>query len=901
MIPDKCNQLWSWTFANFQYSRVEAAPFNTTEGWHIDYADLTSLTCFPSYSIQPVSLTIDITNFTKRSGIRLSEPVSRTSTLLNDFSSTNFSQDLVLEYQAFSGNEYPDTLSLFLLANATLIETDLFHPQTLKAAAETTLQGFAAQAASQILRVPENRTAIGITTYEEQRLQIRTWAVWAMLSCFIILVVCALVVIMFRGQYAISRNPNSIATSAAIAAASPGLMALLSATRNLSNNEFRRHLQHTRTETDSTQLRASSGFSVRVLNSNEEAMQDTQAQKVALDWWRPWSITIPFMVWAISLPLGVIVVLEILQRLSDSRHGITSISPSSIVDHSAASVISSLIMIMIAMSYDSIEFGISTFGPYQTLRRGHAVGRDLLRNNVGQLPLLAIVGAVRDQRVFVALASAAATIGSLLTIIASGLYTTESVPTASNLTVTTADYFGTYWNSSSDGSGLAGITYNLIEHENASYPSYTYKGLAFSALTADSLPQVDGAINATIEVRILARRASLNCTIVPKENITFSTAAQGSADGFSYSTLYMFTVGLPDSCPEFRNLSDNIVSSITFENAIDWKTPNDTDFSYPYASLLNDFEFATGYSNNTDYNDDTIGSGSNAPGCPSLAFIFGLFEQQNISAENVTAMLCVQGLEDVDTRTTFALPSMTVEKDTPPAVDEQSAHWVASEDYVNPFYGPGLTFEPFNDSAQFDGFFQTVLWGTSGVPFEELLGSANEDRLVSAIQGVYREYMAQAISENMRLPYNGTEVGPSYKAHLPDSIERVRLVQNRTSKIVLQSLLGAMLLCGIVVYASSFGLHRLLPHCPWSMAGAMSLVADSEMCERKIMPEGAEFMTDKQLEAALQGYLFNLGWWDMKGGQRYGIDVGVAVTAQIAEQSRKGGPDEQHRSLMALD
>ena len=455
-VPDRCNSFWSWTIANFHYARVDGVPSNTTKGWNIDYTNLTSLTCFPSYSIQPVNVTIEITNFTEASHITLSEPLNRTSVLLENFSVMNFSQDMVTEFQQTALGYNGDRLALFLVANSSLVETDLLDPQTLKHAAETAWTGFAAQAASQIMRIRDHRNITGETIYQEQRLQIRTWIVWVMLSCFIILAGCALVVLAFKGKSVISRNPNSIATNAAVLAASPDLNALLSATRSLSQSELRKRLQHTRTETDGAQLRTSSGFSVRILYPDGECPEHARDQMTVSEWWKPWSITIPFMVWAILLPISVIVTLEILQRLSDSRDGFVNISSSSVVGHSAASVITSLVMITIAMSYDSIEFGMSTFGPYQKLHRGHAtVGRSLIRNSFGQLPLLAIIDAIRDQRFFVALASLAATIGSFLTIIASGLYVAETLPLSSNTTVTTADYFGTYWNSSSGESSTA--------------------------------------------------------------------------------------------------------------------------------------------------------------------------------------------------------------------------------------------------------------------------------------------------------------------------------------------------------------------------------------------------------------------------------------------------------------
>ena len=895
-VPDRCNSFWIWTFANFHYARVEGVPSNTTKGWNINYSNLTSLTCFPSYSIQPVNVTIDITNFTEASHITLSEPLDRTSTLLENLSRMNFSQDMAIEVQE-NAPGYNDSLALFLLANSSLVETDLIDPPTLKDTAETALTGFAAQAATRIMRVKGHRNVEGATSYQEQRLQIRTWIVWVMLSCFIILAVCALVVLAFRGRKVVPRNPNSIATNAAVLVASPDLNALLSATRNLPQSELRRRLQHTRTETDGTQLRTSSGFSVRILHPSGEHVENARDKMTVPEWWKPWSITIPFMIWAILLPISVIVTLEILHRLSDSQDGFVNISSSSVVSHSAASVITSLVMITIAMSYESIEFGMSTLGPYQTLHSGHTTaGRSLIRNSFGQLPLLTIVDAIRDQRFFVALASLAATIGSFLTIIASGLYVAETVPLSTNTTITTADYFGTYWNSSSGESSIAGTTYGLIEHENASYPSYTHKQLAFPSFGLASLPQTDGSMNTSMQLTLPARRASLNCTVAPKENITFQTMAQGTSTGYVYYTNYVFTFGVPASCPEFRNLSDDVVSSISFDYSIDWSFPNDTNLIYPYGAVPNYFDFNVDGALDANYTPNTIGAASNAPGCPSLAFLLGRFEQQHISAENVTAMLCVQGLEEVDALTTVALPDMTIDTSNPPVVDEASARWVVAEDYIGTFYGQGLTFRSYNEDPGFalegGAFFQTVMYGTDGVPFDELVGEANQERLVEAVTDVYRKYMAQVISENMRVPYSeGDAAAPSYAAYLPDARDQVRLVQNSTSKIVLQVLLGVMVACALVVYASSWGLRRLLPRCPWSMAGVMALLADGEVVSgrRRVMPVGAEFMGDKELEGKLEGWVFGLGWWEGKGGKRYGIDVGEALAGGGGEKRRRRG------------
>lgn len=73
-----------------------------------------------------------------------------------------------------------------------------------------------------------------------------------------------------------------------------------------------------------------------------------------------------------------------------------------------------------------------------------------------------------------------------------------------------------------------------------------------------------------------------------------------------------------------------------------------------------------------------------------------------------------------------------------------------------------------------------------------------------------------------------------------------------------------MLACGVFVY-SWRNMRHVLPYSPWSIAGTMSLIAGSEMVERKIIPPGAGFMSDAELAKVFEGYMFSFGWWDTGG------------------------------------
>ena len=80
-----------------------------------------------------------------------------------------------------------------------------------------------------------------------------------------------------------------------------------------------------------------------------------------------------------------------------------------------------------------------------------------------------------------------------------------------------------------------------------------------------------------------------------------------------------------------------------------------------------------------------------------------------------------------------------------------------------------------------DGFIETVLYGTEGIPANELLGPSNANRLVDAIQHVYRKYMAQVINLNMREPIASDTSKPSYRADMLDGTHHFRLKQNNES------------------------------------------------------------------------------------------------------------------------
>jgi len=163
-----------------------------------------------------------------------------------------------------------------------------------------------------------------------------------------------------------------------------------------------------------------------------------------------------------------------------------------------------------------------------------------------------------------------------------------------------------------------------------------------------------------------------------------------------------------------------------------------------------------------------------------------------------------------------------------------------------------------------------------------MVGSTNEERWMQAVRRSYARMMAQFINSDMRQTLSNTASRRSYPGKVLN--EKQRLMQNRESKIALQAMLAFLSASAVFVYARG-NMRHVLHQCPCSIAGIMSLFAGSELCRgNSIIPEGAEFMSDKEMEKALQNYDFSLGWWnvgderdeDLGKKRRFGIDIGKA-------------------------
>jgi hypothetical protein len=161
--------------------------------------------------------------------------------------------------------------------------------------------------------------------------------------------------------------------------------------------------------------------------------------------------------------------------------------------------------------------------------------------------------------------------------------------------------------------------------------------------------------------------------------------------------------------------------------------------------------------------------------------------------------------------------------------------------------------------------------------------------LLDAVRTLYRLYMGQVISNNMRVPVavNGSNLDEAeqnqpktFNATLLIESQR-RMLQHRTPKIILQSLLGSMIACAIAAYALMWDMKRLLYHEPYSTAGVASLFAGGKICTLDSSLENSQGSKSKtELDWTWRKGTFGLGWWNDGNRQRCRVNWGLCDIAQ---------------------
>jgi hypothetical protein len=899
--------------ADIRYNQTLADPsvtyavdeiVNATDGT-TEVKQVTSILCWPSYSVEEVTVTYDMAQ--SPPNITVSESNTRTNRTFPNLSYSSlsdlFTSSLAAVETTFgdivSGAvalEYPDPMFKMMgQVNGGGYQA-LLNATAMSEAAQAVFQNTVVQIVHKNLLRHHTYPLTGTISYSEQRLEIRTVSFALMLSGFAAMIGLSTFVFFTRPMNTVPRDPEPIATTALVLTQSKEVQDLLLASSQISEQALCQKLSHHRFSTDlSNGAKGHRTFEIRATESlvpHDEPLPATKPS--GPHWWKPLWARLPILISLFFLVLALVVVLEVLQRASDRENGITTIPATSGFTITVTTRwIPAVVMVLVATSFNAYDFTTSTFAPYHTLKKSSVpASRSLMSYLVGKLPPHALLVSLRHRHWGPFFSSTAALVGSLLTIIVSGLYTGNNVETFVPFHLQSADSFNPAWPNSVTNDGGAAVVASLTENLNLSYPPFTYGELAFPTLQSLTSASVYGGSNSetTMTVTIPALRASLDCEYLSPRQFNITAGYNPQIDEVSLGV--QGTIPLPENCP-FGGMGGNL-------SYMDLPLAAQSGNS-SYFGLMTDLHvgpWPADYFSSID--ELEIGAQKdNPPGCPSLAFAFGYYDLTDsfdAAQPKATAMFCYQRMQQVLTNVTLTLPGLSIAADQPPIPDESTVKLLSSGPNGETAFEYRIQVHMDNQFSLFtqsqysangssltamDNFFRGVLFGKQPIPQTALVGAANRETVMNGIQGFYRRYMAQAISENMRVKHADSSQAQNFSG-IAINHNNLRLFQNKASKLTLQVMLVFMLICGLLAFVLT-GTKYILPHNPWTIAGKASLLAGSELCSesmRERTPPGALWMSDKELKenGVWQGWLFSLGWWDWKRGERrrWGIDVGQA-------------------------
>ncbi len=254
-------------------------------------------------------------------------------------------------------------------------------------------------------------------------------------------------------------------------------------------------------------------------------------------------------------------------------------------------------------------------------------------------------------------------------------------------------------------------------------------------------------------------------------------------------------------------------------------------------------------------------------------------------AHNVSLVYCVPFLEILYVDAALNLNGMLLNSTT--AV-ESSARFLSN---VSSATEPPLTalnvdlFDNDNPLNELDAFFKTLVLGFQGVPIAELVGREHVDTLLSKMEHLYRQQIAQVMNSEYRITVDELKRrGGTASSTTSDLLETyavninvthngsLRLQQSATATILLEIVLGSVLACSIVALTIARP-NKILPRDPTSLITRLGLFAGSRLLEE--LPAGMEQWDDKKIKSSgiLEGKMFDLGWHGDGENQRFGIDM----------------------------
>lgn len=784
----------------------------------------------------------------------------------------------------------------------------------LMSSAKTVFKGMAAQTMHLVARQPGEKEATGTIEYAGKKLVAYLVSVAFMCTFLGLSVIIAIALIFFAPRAITPHRPGSIASMATIMATSPLLRQVMSGTGKASPLGLRQKLSEFRYKTAVTST--PSTFRIEAVRQMETEAIRPDRKSSTSSWWQPTASQWWFLALAVVIPLAMIGALEAIQRISDSNQGFLSVGRSGLTIFTT--FVPAAVVLVLASMFSRFATMASVFAPFVALKKGHAsADRTVHFNIMGRSLPLAFWRSVKAWHFAVAIFLAANFIAAFLSIVVSSLYSVVEFDRPEDMTIRRMDNFQLANAKLAMQDNHAASMDSLIRYTGMNYSQWTWEGLAFPRFEQNEYPAGKSLGDAPLVAQVQAVRPGLTCSAIPATD-KMITQVEAKQDPASYVKLpyqndywtpvpghitvgFNTTMNFSDYCetPPTKNVSQ--ASWMQY-----FSIPNDTSSAFigkgsvllwNEAEIYGDGAVNTHSSSHANVNFDVADHG-----CPSFAVTLGEIRVEQAGHDgdasswkfkyDLATVVCYQTFEEVSAQVTWQLPDFVLDPKRPPVVDESSAHKLKSSTGSERFQIPvnawleGLTDPVYNrtlpspnngppSNNDLDELIYALVFGKGHATLSDILGEDNACHLGDVVTKVYQDYMAQAVSLNMR---STDDIGKRANGitgtlHIPG---RRRLVQNEPAKIAMQVLLGLLVLC-LAVARPLLRVGKVLPHNPCTIAGMATLLADSNLATDKVIPAGSEWLDDEGLQSSrlFAGWTFALRWWDgaekTPESRRYGV------------------------------
>lgn len=737
--------------------------------------------------------------------------------------------------------------------------SDLLDSQTLEVEVRQLFKTSLAQTAKLHMTHVSSLATSGSYKQIESRLVVHDVSLRLSEVFLVLLAACSLAMVFVRPTGLTPGDPSALGRVATILARSDKLMAELTKTGDQNLGVLQSRLEGLKFSVPKKMSEDWREYKIQPTPSDGAKMSSKEDDKI--EWWQPMAFKLPMKIIILALPLIVIIVLEVTYQISRRSYGLGNVTDSAYI-HFVWTLIPATILTCLKLLLQTLAWSLQLLDPFRVLKNGSSNAKtSLFSSHLRKSALELCYGSIAMRRLALFATAILTMIGPFLTIVVSGLFSTQLLPEINPIDVGMTDALSLSPYNRDWQSGSLAVA-NLLIHETASYPAGTYENIVYPNIDMLSVNTSSSGVKTTVNATTLSLemqslRPSMNCIAVDPTHVFYNFTSPSSGN-YDFELTYLELAGC--NCDDYLNINGCKSYIPSFGGSFQ---ANSTFRGFFDSPLIQ-----TTWTNPDSWDDPAALLAAKAnpiSTCPSITAFYADFDHTSI---NVTVFGCSWDLELINANVTYDLQKRTVSSVQPgKTLNSTSA----------------LTSNPFQRtiSEYMDGFVHTTQDASLPNIFMALLNGStwnqtftpeNAGNVATSLQFIYNTFAAQYLNTANRAPVTA----PTSTIGNITNVDRERLVQSAISTRILEGLLAAMWLCAVTAFIL-FDSRELLPKNPCSIAAQASLFADSELLG--LIPHGAEGLSDKELLQIqpFKGYFFSLGWWGHGGDgsrQRFGVDVG---------------------------